>query len=309
MKYTSRKKLLGLTAAAVMTLAPLSSLADTAVSALVTGGSLNLRETASLSAKVLGQYPTGTLVEIVEKGDEWHKVSVNGKDGYMMSKYLSTATTSQTATVRTNTGIGLNVREEPSLHGTIITSVKNGGTVTVLQKGATWCRVSVDGKEGFMATQYLSFGGSGSSGSGTVVSGKVAVVNNPKATQVLNLRQSPSLNAKVLAYYRNGAKVTILQDSGSWYKVQTEDGKLGYMMKQYLRVTDETTQVKPFTATTMNVNGGKIVNMRAGASLKASILRTVPVGTKVTVKEHTTDWCKVEVDGQEGYISTWFLKW
>ena len=150
---------------------------------------------------------------------------------------------------------------------------------------------------------------SGSSGSGTVVSGKVAVVNNPKATQVLNLRQSPSLNAKVLAYYRNGAKVTILQDSGSWYKVQTEDGKLGYMMKQYLRVTDETTQVKPFTATTMNVNGGKIVNMRAGASLKASILRTVPVGTKVTVKEHTTDWCKVEVDGQEGYISTWFLKW
>lgn len=309
MKYTTHKKLLGLTAAAALTLVPLASLADTAGSALVTGGNLNLRETASLSAKVLGQYPTGTLVEIVEAGNEWHKVSVNGKDGYMMAKYLSTATTSQTATVKTNTGIGLNVREEPSLHGAIITSVKNGGTVTVLQRGATWCRVSVDGKEGFMSTQYLSFGGNtGGSTTGTA-SGKVAVVNNPKDTQVLNLRQTASLNAKVLAYYRNGAKVTILNDNGTWCKVQTEDGKLGYMMKKYLKVSDETAAIQPFTATTMNVNGGKIVNFRAGASLNAKIIKTVPVGTQVTVKEHTTDWCKVEVDGQEGYISTWFLKW
>lgn len=309
MKYTSHKKLLGLTAAAVMTLAPLSSLADTAKSALVVGGSLNLRETASMEAKVLGQYPTGTLVEIVEEGDTWHKVSVNGKDGYMMAKYLSTAGSSQTATVKTNTGIGLNVREEPSLHGAIITSVKNGGSVNVLQRSGTWCRVSVDGKEGFMATQYLSFGGSTGGSTGGSVSGKVAVVNNPKATQVLNLRQTASLDAKVLAYYRNGVKVTVLSDNGTWCKVQVEDGKLGYMMKKYLRVTDESTSVKPFTATTMNVNGGKIVNFRAGASLKSSIIKTVPVGTKVTVKEHGTDWCKVEVDGQEGYISTWFLKW
>ena len=106
-----------------------------------------------------------------------------------------------------------------------IPSYKPGTQVTVLQKGHTWSRVQVDGKVGFMSTAYLNFGGSSSGNQGTHV-GKVAVVNNPKATQVLNLRETASLDARVLSYYRNGAKVTILSNNGTWYKVKTADGKL-----------------------------------------------------------------------------------
>ena len=176
----------------------------------------------------------------------------------------------------------------------------------MLQGGKSWSRVKVDSHEGFMATQYLSFSGQG--GSGSSATGKVAVVNNPKDTQVLNLRQEASLDAKVLSYYRNGVKVTILEEGKTWHKVQVEDGRIGYMMAKFLKVTDETGAVKPYTATLINVNGGKIVNFRTGPSLNSSIIRTVPVGTQVTVLEHGTDWCKVDVDGETGYISTWFMK-
>ena len=169
------------------------AMADTADSALVKGGALNLRETASLTAKVLGQYPTGTLVEIVESGSEWHKVSVGGQQGYMMAKYLSTENGDTAATVRTNTGIGLNLREEPSLQGAIITSYKPGTKVTVLQRGKSWSRVKVDSREGFMATQYLSFSGQG--GTGSSATGQVSVVTNPQYTQVLTSRQEASLDA------------------------------------------------------------------------------------------------------------------
>ena len=134
------------------------------------------------------------------------------------------------------------------------------------------------------------------------------MVNNPKDTQVLNLRQEASLDAKVLSYYRNGVKVTILEEGKTWHKVQVEDGRIGYMMAKFLKVTDETGTVKPYTATLVNVNGGKIVNFRTGPSLNSSIIRTVPVGTQVTVLEHGTDWCKVDVEGETGYISTWFMK-
>ena len=306
MKHMNLKKLAGLTAAAALTLSPVFSLADTAASALVKGGALNLRETASLEAKVLGQYPTGTLVEIVESGSEWHKVEVDGKTGYMMAKYLNTDMSAAvaTATVRTNTGIGLNLREAPDMDGTIIASYKPGTEVAVLQKGASWSRVQVNGREGFMATQYLNFG---SSAVQQPASGKIALVNNPKDTQVLNLRQEASLDAKVLAYYRNGAKVTILKSGSTWHKVQTEDGQVGYMMAKYLKVTDETAAIKPYIAKLMNVNGGKIVNFRSGPSLNAKIISKLAVGTEVTVIEHGTDWCKVDVNGTEGYISTWFM--
>ena len=309
MKHASLKRLAGVTAAAALTLSSVSALAATSDSALVKGGRLNLRQSASLTAKVLGQYPTGTLVEITEAGDEWCKVTVNGQSGYMLTKYLSRTSQNLTATVKTNSGIGLNLRESPSLSGTIITSVKNGEKVTVLQKSGAWSRISVGGKEGFVATEYLNFG---TENSGTTTSkpqtGKVAVVTNPGANQVLNLRKEASLDAKVLAYYRNGAKVTILSSGSTWHKVQTEDGKIGYMMAKYLKVTDDTASVQPYTATTFNANGGKIVNFRAGASLSSKIIKTIPVGTKVTVTQHGTDWCKVEIDGTVGYISTWFLK-
>ena len=305
MKHINLKKLAGLTAAAALSLSATAALADAADSALVRGGSLNLRQTPSLSAKVLGQFPTGTLVEIGEAGSEWHKVEVGGKSGYMMAKYLNSGETAMTAVVRTNTGIGLNLREEPEMDGAIITSARNGAQVVVLQKGRDWCRVSVNGTEGFMSTQYLHFGNAPAK----PAAGKVAVVNNPKATQVLNLRQTASLDAKVLDYYRNGVKVTILSAGDTWHKVQVEDGKIGYMMAKYLKITDDEMIVKPFQAKVINVNGGSYVNFRKAASLSAGIIDRIDVGSTVTVIEHGVDWCKVIADGVEGYMSTWFLRW
>lgn len=294
----------GLSAAAMLALSGMA-MAETTESALVKGGALNLRETASLDAKVLGQYPTGTLVEIIKAGSEWHRVSVNGKTGYMLAKYLNSADSAISATVRTNTGAGLNLREQPNMNGTIIMAIKNGQSVSVLQKSSPWSRVKVGNREGYVATKYLNFGSSSGS-----VSGTAAVVHNPKSTQVLNLRREPNLDAQVLAYYHNGTKVTILGNVDSkWVKVQVTDGKIGYMMKQYLKVSGGAGEVKPFTAKLWNVNGGSYVNFRKGASLNAEVLARVPVGTEVKVLEHGTDWCKVEVDGKTGYISTWFMKW
>ncbi len=51
-------------------------------------GRLNMREEPGMDAKVTGQYRNGTQVEILEVGDEWVKVSINGKTGYMMIKFL-----------------------------------------------------------------------------------------------------------------------------------------------------------------------------------------------------------------------------
>lgn len=303
MKHTPMKKLASLTAAAALAMTSTAALADAPDSALVQGGALNLRQTPSLAAKVLGQFPTGTLVEITGYHGDWNEVEVNGLSGYMMAKFLNTAQTAISATVRTNSGIGLNLREAPGMDGAILTSVKNGGSVTVTQKGREWSRVNVNGTEGFMATEFLRFGAQSSG----AVTGQTAVVNNPRDTQVLNLRQSPSLDSKVLDYYRNGTEVVILKAGSTWHKVQVSDGKVGYMMASFLKPTGSTGEAKPFEARLINVNGGSYVNFRRGASLKSSIIARLPVGGTVTVLEHGTDWCKVTVDGVTGYVSTWFM--
>ena len=60
-------------------------------------------------------------------------------------------------------------------------------------------------------------------------------MKNPGANQVLLLRETASTDARVLGYYRNGTAVTILGESGSFYKVSV-DGKTGYMMKKFISV-------------------------------------------------------------------------
>ena len=64
----------------------------------------------------------------------------------------------------------------------------------------------------------------------------------------------------------------------------------------------------PARATMKNINGGKVVNFRKYPGMKTKIIKTYPVGTEVTVLEKGVNWSKVEIDGQQGYVSTCILK-
>ena len=201
--------------------------------ATVKGGGLNLRQTASLKAKVLGQYGTGTWIEVTNKGDTWSKVKVAGKTGYMMTKYLNFGASASTLYVRTNTGIGLNLREGPSTSAKIITSFPIGTAVTVLQRGSGWHKVKVGDVQGYMASAYLS------------------------------AAQAPSYTTPLST---------------------------------------------PVQAVMKNINGGSVVNFRLYPGMNTKIIKAYPVGTAVTVLEKGVNWCKVEIDGQTGYMSTYMLK-
>ena len=291
---------------------PFSALADEV--RVVTCGTLNLRAEASTESAVLGKYGWGTQVIVKSIEGDWASVEVGGKSGYMFAKYLGyEGTTNHTCYVNTNSR-GLNLRATPN--GDIIASYPRGTAVTVISSDNGWSKVAVDGKTGYMASQWLS----AKKVSGSVATPSepqkpstpstpstpsigTAVVNNPRSTQVLFLRSKPSTSSEALGYYRNGKSVTLLEKLDGWYKVSV-DGKVGYMMARYLKVTATTGG----TATVINPNGNNYVNFRKKASLSSAVIRTVPVGTKITVLEKTTDWTKTEIDGVVGYISTWFLK-
>ena len=201
--------------------------------ATVKGGGLNLRQTASLDAKVLGQYGTGTCIEVLEKGDAWSKVKVAGKEGYMMTKYLNFGASATTLYVRTNTGIGLNLRKGPSTSAPIITSFPIGTAVTVLQQGSGWHKVKVCGLVGYMSSAYLS------------------AAKAPAYTTPLSV---------------------------------------------------------PVQAVLKNINGGSVVNFRLYPGMKTKVIKAYPVGTAVKVLEKGENWCKVEIEGVKGYVSTYMLK-
>ncbi|MBR3794802.1 MAG: SH3 domain-containing protein [Clostridia bacterium] len=200
------------------------------------GGYVNLRSGPSLYDGVVTRVPSGSVVSIQGLYGEWYYLQVNvlGQTayGYMHESFLDTGMT--TSVVTTRNGGDVNVRSGPNSKYGSIGQLASGTQVNVLLKGNGWYMISANGLEGFMSTQYLS--GSGStigSNTGSTTTSMTAWVNNPKSTQVLNLRETASQSARSIGQYRNGTRVKVVSKGATWCEVYVGT-RHGYMMTRYL---------------------------------------------------------------------------
>ena len=131
---------------------------------------------------VLGEYKTGTKLTITGSAGDWTQVNINGKDGYVWSGYVSreeqapaatpapvqetpaqqpaqqqpnyqvSATTEKSGTI---SGNYVRFRTGPGTTYTIITSYNSGTPLTVKGTSGSWSQVVINGKEGFVFSQYV----------------------------------------------------------------------------------------------------------------------------------------------------------
>ena len=208
------------------------------------GGYVNLRSGLALTYSVITRVTSGTQVVVQNDSYEWNYISVtvNGQTvyGYMHDSFLDRGVT--TSVVTTRNGGKVNVRSGPDSDYSSVGKLASGTNVTVLLKGNGWYYISASGMTGFMSTQYLSGSGStigsntgsgSSSGSSGATGVSIAYVNNPKSTQVLNLREYASQDARSIGQYRNGTQVRVVSYGNTWCEVYVGT-KHGYMMTRYL---------------------------------------------------------------------------
>ena len=63
---------------------------------------------------------------------------------------------------------------------------------------------------------------------------KSATLYNPNGNSIVNFRKGPSLSSTVLATYKVGTKVTVLDKGTDWTLVEI-NGKTGYISTYFLR--------------------------------------------------------------------------
>ena len=260
---------------------------------------LNLRQSPSTASTVLRTIPKGATVELLQRGAEWCQVRYQGVSGYVATRYLAFGGQSggdstpikETATVSTSGG-GLNLRETASTAARVLTSIPNGASVGVLERGDSWCRVQWNGQTGYVMAQYLTFSAAPASRAAWVVGDVVGGVN---------LRQSPSYDAAVLATLPAGEPLTWTGADGSWCAV-TWNGLQGYVLSAY--ITD--TQPAP-AETTLYVSAASGVNLRKAPSTDSAILMGIPMGAAVTATGTSGEWRQVSYNGLQGYVMAQYL--
>ena len=132
------------------------------------------------------------------------------------------------------------------------------------------------------------------------------------STVNVNMRRTASARGTILTTVRAGARVTVTGESGSYFQV-TYNGKNGYILKKYLStdagdlITPVPQEAEVVSAYPYETVTRKTVNLRDGRSTRSGLLKKVPAGASVTVKNVTGTWAEVTYKGTDGYMKTDYL--
>ncbi len=287
--------------------------------ATVNADVLNVRSGKGTDTSIIGTLQNGEIVTVLDNSDVgWVKIkTASGLEGYVAREYLTGAETpsepttpetpSETTTATVNADV-LNVRSGKGTDTSIVGTIRNGETVTVLDNSdAGWVKIkTASGLEGYVAREYLT---------GTETPSEPTTPETPSETttatvnaDVLNVRSGKGTDTSIVGTIRNGETVTVLDNSdATWVKIKTSSGLEGYVHRDYLNFGSNagggSSTVKYAQVT------ADVLNVRSGMGTEYSKIGSVSYGEIVEVLDDSNaGWAKIKTSsGLEGYVSKDYL--
>lgn len=130
-------------------------------------------------------------------------------------------------------------------------------------------------------------------------------VNSPN-DGFLNLRTGPGTRFDIIMRMYNGDYVEVLEYSGTWVRVQHENGAVGWASSKYMVKTDLGTGERLYV---YSPNDG-FLNLRTGPGTKYRVIRRMYNDDWVIVRERnsTGTWLRVEHEsGSVGWANYKYL--
>lgn len=186
--------------------------------------SLTMRSGPAKTAASLGEIPRASEVGIFASKGDYYRILYKNRQGYVLKAYINVL---PKAVVKADVIVNkLSLRSTPSEKGTIIQSFKKGEVLNIISQANAWYKVAYLDKIGYCLKNSVKI--QATTASPTFDPAKSYV----KATN-LSLRIAASSSASVITMLPLFTPVTILEDLGTWIKVQAL-GKTGFVMSQYI---------------------------------------------------------------------------
>lgn len=132
----------------------------------------------------------------------------------------------------------------------------------------------------------------------------------------LNLRSGAGTNTNIIGSLSKNTKLKIINNdtSSDWVEVETEDGKRGFVFRNYLKIeqsknitqSQQTTKQVDFVIQKVSLNSGSL-NVRSAPNTNNTPIGSLQNGEEVKVLEIVNGWAKIEFNNQEAYVSTKYL--
>lgn len=214
------------------------SMAATTQTGEVTASSLNMRSGPSTSYKNILTLKKGYKLTILEKKSGWYKVKYSNKIGWSIDDYIKIVTTSNATTQQVLftgevTASSLSVRASATTSSKIITTLKKGTKIAVVQKSNSWYKINTSKGYGWVSSKYVKQSTSETKPTTTPTPTKPTTPTTPskpttpgnavktgKVTIVgLNMRTGPATTYKSIKTLSTGTIVTIKSEKNGWYEI------------------------------------------------------------------------------------------
>ena len=231
--------------------------------------SLNVREGASTSSKVIGSLSGNSKVTIVGEEGAFYKIEYKSSHGYVAKEYVKDVTENSNSNQGTQTpekpsnpesnektGIvnvssSLNVRERASTSSKVIGSLSGNTKITIVGEEGAFYKIEYKGSHGYVAKEYVKdVTESNNSNQGTQTPEKPSIPENSKKTGVvtaskgLNVRKEANTSSKIIGILNSGESVEIIGEENGFYKI-TYKGQEAYVSKNYINIFNSNSNVNP----------------------------------------------------------------
>ena len=216
------------------------------------------------------------------------------------------------------TGSNVQVRNSPSLIGTVVDKLNVGDMVLRIECAASqkdgyyWDKIVLkSGAKAYIARNYISQ-------VGDVTNCNVSGVANTS----VNLRNGPgTTGTTIVTTLISGQAVTIIEkdvynnlNGYNWVRVKLSNGTQGYIASQYITEVSGGNTNPNYKIATIVCEDGSSVRIRSGATTQGSIVTTLKKGATVTIMQENAaqangyTWDKIVTsDGLEGYVANKYL--
>lgn len=241
-------------------------------------GSLNLRREGKSGSEILATIPQNTIIEILERGNQWSKTRYQGVTGYVMNAFLT-----------------FSASQMPTPAPTVQPTPPPGEEATATPAPAATPAPPAQSSEPTHTPGATAL---------------IATVTTPSGS--LNLRESPRSGARILARIPRHTQLTLAAREEQW-SLTSYGGFTGYVMNEFLTFSQETPEpdgvqtpspVSVF-AWVDTVSGS--LNLRSEARSGAKVIRTIPRHGALTVWNRGEKWCLASYEGTTGFVMTQFL--
>ncbi|MDA1674530.1 SH3 domain-containing protein [Bacillus cereus group sp. TH152-1LC] len=284
-----------------------ATISETGKVGYVTADSLNVRQAANTTSSVIGALTQGKAVTILSVTNNMGKINYNNGIGYVSMNYISYNQPStpkppvETGKVGYVTADKLNVRQAANTTSSVIGSLVQGKTVTILSVTNNMGKINYNNGIGYVSMSYISYN-QPSTPQPPVETGKVGYVT----ADSLNVRQAANTTSSVIGAVTQGKAVTILSVTNNMGKINYNNG-IGYVSMNYISY-DKPSTSQPQTQYKYVVTADSL-NVRNQPSTAGTIVGKVSNGQEVQyVKTVDNGWMQIKYNNKDAYVSSAYVE-